>query len=119
MLAKNFGVTRHGRVVFYDYDEVSPLTDCAFRVMPAPRDEDDVLAAEPWFSVGEGDIFPEELERFLRFPEALHRAFVAEHGDLFTADYWNRVKASVSSAGVIEPAPYGVERRLGTDERGE
>lgn len=119
MLAKNFGVTRHGRVVFYDYDEVSPLTDCAFRAMPAPRDEDDVLAAEPWFSVGEGDIFPEELERFLRFPETLHREFVAEHGDLFTADYWNRVKASVSSAGVIEPAPYGVERRLDADERGE
>ena len=38
MLLKNFGVTRHGRVVFYDYDEIEPLIDCHFRrIQAAPR----------------------------------------------------------------------------------
>ena len=37
MVLKNFGVTRHGRVVFYDYDEICPLGDCRFRPMPEAR----------------------------------------------------------------------------------
>ncbi len=37
MLLKNFGVTRHGRVVFYDYDEICFLTEANFRHIPAPR----------------------------------------------------------------------------------
>ena len=40
MLWRNFGVTRHGRVVFYDYDEIEYLTDCVFRAIPpAPNPE--------------------------------------------------------------------------------
>ena len=35
MLWKNFGVTRHGKVVFYDYDEIEYITDCNFRRVPA------------------------------------------------------------------------------------
>src|SRR4029453_16491840 len=63
ILLKNFGVTRHGRVVFYDYDELCLLTNCIFRTMPQPRNAEEELAAEPWFAVGEHDIFPEELQR--------------------------------------------------------
>ena len=37
MLFKNFGVTRYGRVVFYDYDEIAYMTDCVFRKIPEPR----------------------------------------------------------------------------------
>jgi isocitrate dehydrogenase kinase/phosphatase len=33
---KNFGVTRHGRVVFYDYDELCWVTECDFRELLAP-----------------------------------------------------------------------------------
>ena len=32
MLWKNFGITRHGKVVFYDYDEIEYITDCNFRL---------------------------------------------------------------------------------------
>ncbi|KAF1052079.1 MAG: Isocitrate dehydrogenase kinase/phosphatase [Burkholderia gladioli] len=59
MLYKNFGVTRHGRVVFYDYDEIEYLTDCAVRRVPPPRHEEDEMSDEPWYSVGPRDIFPE------------------------------------------------------------
>ena len=59
LLLKNFGVTRHGRVIFYDYDELCLVTDCVFRDMPKARDADEEMAAEPWFYVGEADVFPE------------------------------------------------------------
>ncbi|MEO5951510.1 MAG: bifunctional isocitrate dehydrogenase kinase/phosphatase, partial [Chloroflexia bacterium] len=70
ILLKNFGVTRHGRIVFYDYDELCLLTDCNFRVMPQPANDDfdDMFAPEPWFSVGENDVFPEEMHTFLGLP---------------------------------------------------
>ncbi len=69
IFTKNFGVTRHGRVVFYDYDELSFLLDCNFRDMPQPTTHEQEMAAEPWFSVRENDIFPEEFPNFLSLPE--------------------------------------------------
>ena len=74
MLLKNFGVTRHGRVVFYDYDELCWVTDCDFRELPAPTSYEEELAAEPWFSVHENDIFPEEFPRFLGLRAQLQNA---------------------------------------------
>ena len=50
MLWKNFGVTRHGKVVFYDYDEIEYLTDCNFRRVPAPRNEEEEMSGEVWYS---------------------------------------------------------------------
>ena len=41
LFLKNFGVTRHGRVVFYDYDELCLLTECNFRKIPKSRGYDD------------------------------------------------------------------------------
>src|SRR5205823_12964704 len=76
ILLKNFGVTRHGRVVFYDYDELCLLSDCTFREMPQARDSDEELYAEPWFSVGENDVFPEELQTFLGLQPGLARIFI-------------------------------------------
>jgi isocitrate dehydrogenase kinase/phosphatase len=113
MLTKNFGITRHGRAVFYDYDEICPVTACAFRNFPRPRSEEDELAAEPWYPVHDGDMFPEEWERFLRFPEPLHREFLHHHGDLFTTGYWNDVIGRLSSGEISEPAPYSAIRRFG------
>lgn len=107
LLPKNFGVTRHGRIVFYDYDEISTLTDCHFRPIPTASRYEDEIAAEPWFSVGPADVFPEEWERFIRFPEPLHAEFRRHHADLFTADYWTAVRDRVEAGGVIDPPPYG------------
>ena len=57
LLPKNFGLTRHGRVVFYDYDEICFLTDVNFRELPAGADEES-SNAEPSFCVGRGRRLP-------------------------------------------------------------
>lgn len=93
LLLKNFGVTRHRRVVFYDYDEVCLVTDCEFRDMPEPDDEDDVMRPDAWFYVGEHDIFPEEFMKFLSMDADLRTVFLKVHADLLTAKYWRDVKA--------------------------
>ena len=64
MLWKNFGVTRHGKVVFYDYDEIEYLTDCNFRRVPAARNEEDEMSGEVWYTVHKGDVFPETFAPF-------------------------------------------------------
>jgi len=88
LLLKNFGVTRHGRVIFYDYDEVSLLADCEFRELPGPRSEEEETAAEPWFYVGPSDVFPEQWLPFLALPPALREVFLARHAELLTAGWW-------------------------------
>lgn len=107
LLLKNFGVTSSGRVVFYDYDEVSLVTDCAFRELPEP-DEDDFSLQDPGTMryVGANDIFPEEFIRFLSMPRSLREAFMEAHGDLFTADYWRDVKRRRQQGEIAEIVPY-------------
>lgn len=112
LLTKNFGVTRHGRVVFYDYDELSALTEVKFRVMPEPRDETEALATQPWFSVGPNDVFPEEHPRFLGLRPELSRAFHERHGDLFRVDSWQAIQQRIVSGELIEIFPYSDEARL-------
>jgi isocitrate dehydrogenase kinase/phosphatase len=111
-LTKNFGVTRHGRVVFYDYDELCFLTDCNFREMPKARSYEEEISAEPWFSVREGDIFPEEFPSFLAFPEQARVVLFERHGDLFHADFWQRVQKELRAGDLPEIFPYTQERRL-------
>ncbi len=86
MLLKNFGVTRHGRVVFYDYDELCFLLDCKFRRFPPAASYEDELASEPWFHVNEGDIFPEEFAHFLGLSGEMRTIFNRFHGDLFDTE---------------------------------
>jgi isocitrate dehydrogenase kinase/phosphatase len=112
-LLKNFGVTRHGRVVFYDYDELSLITDCNFRRLPQARNPEDELAAEPWFSVGEHDIFPEEFDRFLGLGSELRDELIRAHGDLFRVDFWQRVQHRLRIGQIMDVYPYPVKRRLG------
>lgn len=117
LLTKNFGVTRHGRVVFYDYDELSALTDVVFREMPDPREEDEALAETPWFSVGDRDVFPEEHQRFLGLTEDLRALFRARHGDLFEVEPWKAIQKRIAAGELIEIFPYGDEARLpGTED---
>ncbi len=112
ILLKNFGVTRHGRVVFYDYDELCFLTDCNFRKMPETDDSDDELSAEPWFSVGEMDVFPEELKTFLGFPAPLAAIFFQTNADLFDVPFWTDLEARHKAGEVIDVFPYKDEQRL-------
>jgi isocitrate dehydrogenase kinase/phosphatase len=116
MLLKNFGVTRHGRVVFYDYDELCMVTDCSFRIMPE-TDEDDELYAEPSFAVGENDVFPEEFTRFLGLRGGLRETFVQHHRDLFGVEFWQKMQALIKAGEIIDIYPYGQQRRLKTGEQ--
>jgi isocitrate dehydrogenase kinase/phosphatase len=112
MLLKNFGVTRHGRVVFYDYDELSFLSDCTFRVMPTPRNYEEELSREPWFSVGENDIFPEEFKYFLGLKGDLKELFLQEYADLFEVDFWHQIQGQIKARKIIDILPYDQSKRL-------
>lgn len=112
LLPKNFGVTRHGRLVFYDYDELCWVTDCRFRELPTPTRYEEEIAAEPWFSVRENDIFPEEFPRFLGFRKDLMKTLVAYHGDLFEAAAWRRVQGALRAGNFLDIFPYRADKRL-------
>lgn len=112
MLLKNFGVTRNGRLVFYDYDELCLLTDCRFRELPTARAGDEEVAAEPWYFVDERDVFPEEFRAFLGLRGPLLQVFLAAHGDLLTPDWWRRMQERVLGGEVIDVFPYRPSHRL-------
>jgi isocitrate dehydrogenase kinase/phosphatase len=115
MLIKNFGVTRLGRVVFYDYDELCPLTDCNFRRLPPARRHEEEMASEPWFLVGENDVFPEEFASFLALPPDLRQVFLKYHDDLLAPEFWQRTQDQIK-AGVMTPIlPYSEALRLRPD----
>jgi isocitrate dehydrogenase kinase/phosphatase len=112
LLLKNFGVTRHGRVIFYDYDELAVLTECNFRKMPEPVSPEDELAAEPWFSVGEHDVFPEEFTPFLLPPGRLRDVFLDAHADLLDPAWWCEMQARQRAGDFLDPFPYPPTRRI-------
>ena len=112
MLLKNFGVTRQGRVIFYDYDELCLLTECHFRRIPPPRGEEDELSAEPWFYVGERDVFPEEFKVFLLLPGDLGTVFLSAHRDLLDVEFWLRMQDLQSAGEVVDFFPYRQSLRL-------
>ena len=112
LFIKNFGVTRHDRVVFYDYDEVMLLTDVNFRHLPASSRYDDEIAAQPWFSVQPNDVFPEEFRTFLWLPTPLRSAFEAEHGHLFNVSWWQAMQARIRAGEIVDIFPYAQGKRL-------
>jgi len=112
LLPKNFGVTRHGRVVCYDYDELSLLTDFCFRDMPAARVDDDEYADEAWFGVGPRDVFPEEFSRFLMLPPELRAVLEESHGRIFQPAFWREMQSRVSGGEIVDIFPYHQSRRL-------
>jgi isocitrate dehydrogenase kinase/phosphatase len=112
ILLKNFGVTRQGRVVFYDYDELCLLMSCVFRSLPQPTTLEEEFSAEPWFSVGEHDIFPEELQRFLGLHDALCDVFMQHHADLFDVRFWQQIQARLQAGEVLDIFPYPQSKRL-------
>ena len=112
MLLKNFGVTRHGRVIFYDYDEIMYTTDCNFRRIPPPRYPEDEFAAEPWYSVGPADVFPEEFPTFLFNEAKMRKTFCQLHGDLLTPDFWQACQQKLNRGEVESVYPYDTALRV-------
>lgn len=110
LLLKNFGVTRHGRVIFYDYDELCQVTDCTFRDVPQATNEEDEMRGEAWFYVGENDVFPETFIRFLAFNDQQREALLRVHGEILTAAFWRGVQQRLREGEVIEVLPYQPHR---------
>ena len=106
MLYKNFGVTRQGRVVFYDYDEIDYLTDCVFRDIPEARNEEEEMAAEPWYPIGKHDVFPEQFGRFLLGNTRIRHHFMQYHADLLTRAWWQAHKDRILAGEVHDIFPY-------------
>ncbi len=106
LLIKNFGVTRHGRVIFYDYDELCLLTELNFREIPESDDIYDEMRADTWYYVGENDIFPEQFMKFLAMDPEYKKLFLTVHQDLLTAAYWRRIRAMHLAGDVPAVIPY-------------
>ena len=115
MLLKNFGVTRHGRVVFYDYDEIVPLTDCNFRTIPQPRTEAEEMASKPWYTVAPNDIFPEEFSLFFSGNQRARVVFDKLHSDIYEAAFWQGLQERIRSGYVEDFFPYRRELRFSRD----
>lgn len=112
MLLKNFGVTRHGRVVFYDYDEIMPLTDCNFRTIPKPRTEAEEMSSKPWYTVAPNDIFPEEFALFFSGNQRARQVFDKLHSDIYEAAFWQGLQERIRAGHVEDFFPYRRELRF-------
>jgi isocitrate dehydrogenase kinase/phosphatase len=106
LLWRNFGLTRYGRVVFYDYDEIEYLTDCVFRDIPAAPTPEAELADEPWYPVGRNDVFPEEFETFLLGSPKVGEAFRRHHADLLQPAFWRECQRLVAEGEIVDFFPY-------------
>jgi isocitrate dehydrogenase kinase/phosphatase len=112
MLLKNFGVTRHNRVVFYDYDEIAYMIECNFRRIPPPRSLEDEMSAEPYFSIGANDIFPEQFARFLVSDPAAREVFLERHADLMDPRFWQDKQELLRAGQQEDVFPYPEEVRF-------
>jgi isocitrate dehydrogenase kinase/phosphatase len=112
MPLKNFGVTRHGRVVFYDYDEIVALTDCNFRRIPEPRTAEEEMQAGTWYTVAENDIFPEEFRLFFSGNTKARKMFEEMHSDLYEVGFWQDLQQKIRDGFVLDVFPYRRAKRF-------
>jgi isocitrate dehydrogenase kinase/phosphatase len=117
MLWKNFGVTRHGKIVFYDYDEIEYLTDCNFRKVPPAPTEEDELSSEVWYPVGPRDVFPETFGPFLLGNPCVREVFMKHHADLLDEQFWNVHKERIKAGHVHDVFPYDTSKRFAVQRR--
>ncbi|WP_024604157.1 MULTISPECIES: bifunctional isocitrate dehydrogenase kinase/phosphatase [unclassified Pseudoalteromonas] len=106
MLMKNFGVTRWGRVVFYDFDEICPLTDCNFREVPQTQNALEELSSNSYFDIAENDIFPSQFKVFFSANEIAFNYFNNEHSNLFLATFWQGCQQQVHNGYLPDVYPY-------------
>ncbi|RZS54767.1 bifunctional isocitrate dehydrogenase kinase/phosphatase [Sphaerotilus mobilis] len=118
MLWKNFGVMRQNKVVFYDYDEIEYITDCNFRRVPEPRNEEDEMSGEIWYRVGPKDVFPETFGPFLLGNHAVRAVFLKHHGDLLDAAFWQGHKERILAGHVHDVFPYEQDKRFVSHRNG-
>ena len=112
MLWKNFGITRHGKVVFYDYDEIEYITDCNFRKVPQARNEEDEMSGEVWYRVGPKDVFPETFAPFLLGNPFVREVFMKHHAELLDAAFWQSHKERIQAGHVYDVFPYDQGKRF-------
>jgi isocitrate dehydrogenase kinase/phosphatase len=112
MLLKNFGVTRHDRVVFYDYDEIQPMQDVSFRAIPPARSYEEEMQAEPYWRVDDTDVFPEQFGYFLVSEPNAREIFYEYHRDLLDPGFWQAKQALVRSGEQEDVFPYPEEMRF-------
>jgi isocitrate dehydrogenase kinase/phosphatase len=112
LLLKNFGVTRHGRVLFYDYDELCLVEECTFRAVPPMREEDETRPLDEWLYAGRDDVFPELFPQFLGIAQALRERLRAVHGEIFDPAWWREVQARLAAGERFDVPPYPDEARL-------
>jgi isocitrate dehydrogenase kinase/phosphatase len=117
MLFKNFGVTRNGKIVFYDYDEIEYLTECNFRRVPEPRNEEEEMSGEVWYRVGPKDVFPETFGPFLLGNPTIREVFMKHHADLLDASFWQSHKERILAGHVHDVFPYEAAKRFKTQRR--
>ncbi|MBD8526346.1 bifunctional isocitrate dehydrogenase kinase/phosphatase [Pseudomarimonas arenosa] len=113
LLLKNFGMSRTGRAIFYDYDELCLVTECRFRALPTARYDDEEMHHGAWYHVDDNDVFPEQFPRFLGLSEEQKQALLAEHGEIFDVRWWLEVQERLRSGGYADIPPYYNEVRLG------
>lgn len=112
MLFKNFGVTRYGRVIFYDYDEIEYMTDCNFRrIPPAPTPEME-MSGEVWYPVARNDVFPEEFSTFLLADPSVRSVFLRHHRDLLDPAFWQEKQARIRAGNIEDFYPYPESMRF-------
>ena len=112
LLLKNFGMSRTGRAIFYDYDELCFVTDCRFRALPEARDNDEEMHAGAWFYVADNDVFPEQFPRFLGLSADLHSALMEAHGEIFTVGWWLALQERIGAGALADVAPYPARLRV-------
>ncbi len=117
MMWKNFGLTRQGKVVFYDYDEIEYLTDCSFRKVPPRPDDAPAGQDKVWFDIGPKDVFPETFGPFLLGNARVRQAFMKHHADLLSPEYWNLHKRRIEAGAILDVFPYEPQRRF-VNQRG-
>ncbi len=113
MLFKNFGLTRLGRVVFYDYDEIQPMTEMNFRRIPPAPNEEAEMSNEPWYAVGKNDVFPEEFAHFLLGNLRVRAVFMQHHAELLEASWWDARRNAAQNGRIEDIFPYNPAKRFG------
>lgn len=112
LLLKNFGVSRVGRAIFYDYDELCLVEQCRFRKLPQAREGDETRPVEDWLSIGDSDVFPEQFPRFLGLPEILRNALLRVHPEIFDAIWWQSLQQRFRAGEHVDVPPYPASARL-------
>ena len=112
LFPKNFGVTRHGVVVFYDYDELALLGEINFRKMPVSQNYDDEMSDQPWFPVESNDVFPEEFRTYLRSPRVIGEVMETRHADICSVEFWKSMQELHHAGELPDFFPYPQELRF-------